>query len=139
MGYDFKSVQTGKTEFTSIPAGRYNLRIETAVPAKTAKNEDMIKLKFVVTDGPHKGRMCFEQLTFGSTSLWKTKMMLELTGSALADSSNAGLEEIAAELTGKMFSAYLEEGLTSTGKATNNVKNYAKIETGAVEQKTLFS
>jgi len=135
MGFNLKGVDTGGGG-SAIPAGRYNLRIEKSELTQATTGKDMIKLQMSVLDGNYKGRMCFDQLVLTESALWKVKTLLEAVGSKLINSENVEPEEVAAELTYKTLSAYLEEGKTSTGNPTNNVKAYQSISKPEVESNT---
>lgn len=144
MAFNLRDIQSDNKR-SAIPTGRYTVEFFEPVVTTSNGGDPMIKIKLKIVDGKEKGRYAFDQLVFGDSSLWKIKQLLELVGSKLADGTNVTPEEVAAELNGNKVSVYLEEGLSSTQKPINNVKNYqaalitVKTSGATTPGKSLFS
>ena len=54
--------------FEPLPNGDYNVQIQEASDAETAKGKTMFKITFIVTDGPHANRKLWTNLTISPES-----------------------------------------------------------------------
>lgn len=68
-----------------LPEGAYLCRIDSIEPGRSHNQDEMWKLKFSVEQGPYKGRVIHDQLTFSEAALPRVKRLcaaikLNLTG-----------------------------------------------------------
>jgi len=72
---DFDTV-VAASEFAPVPAGVYLARILIGEFTTTKRGDDAYRLRFVVTEGEHKGQTLIRTLTFGAKAKPYTKAAL---------------------------------------------------------------
>ena len=67
-------------DYSPLPDGRYLCRLEEANEATTQHGDEMWKLRFAVADGPHKGRLIFDNLVFSPAAMKRAKLICSRLG-----------------------------------------------------------
>jgi hypothetical protein len=67
-------------DFTPLPAGQYLARLVGVEEASTQHGDEMWKLRFEVVDGPHAGRLIFDNLVFSDAAMKRVKLICSRLG-----------------------------------------------------------
>jgi len=76
---DFQNVED-IDDFAPLEAGRYLCRLAEVKEGKTQFADEMWKLRWVVTDGPHEGRCIFDNMVFSTAALKRVKLICSCLG-----------------------------------------------------------
>lgn len=95
----------GEAGFSVLPAGTYDVVVDTASSKKTSSDKDSIALQFKVENGPNAGQNAFTQMVISpenanALAFWFRHMAaMGLTENYFQ--SNPALERVAADLIGR--------------------------------------
>lgn len=67
-------------DFTPIPDGKYLCRLTDIEETHTNHGDDMWRMRFQVADGPHAGRMLFDNLVFSDAAMKRVKLVCSRLG-----------------------------------------------------------
>jgi len=76
---DFSTVEDAQ-DFSPLPDGKYLCRLAEVEETGTQYGDEMWKLRFVVADGPFKGRRIFDNLVFSEAALKRVKLVCSRLG-----------------------------------------------------------
>jgi hypothetical protein len=76
---DFSTVEDAQ-DFSPLPDGKYLCRLAEVEEAGTQYGDEMWKLRFVVAEGPHKGRRIFDNMVFSEAALKRVKLICSRLG-----------------------------------------------------------
>ncbi|MFA5138358.1 MAG: DUF669 domain-containing protein [Elusimicrobiota bacterium] len=76
---DFSKVDDVQ-DFSPIPEGKYLCKLADIEEASTNAGDEMWKLRFQVAEGPHAGRMVFDNLVFSSAAMKRVKLVCSRMG-----------------------------------------------------------
>lgn len=136
MGHNLKQASTSTGTFSPIPEGRYILQIDSAEPAMSKNNSEMIKVQYSVLDGKFKGRKVFSNFSLATKALVFVSGLLKALGSKIIDEEDAPTSAICKELLGKRVSAWIEIKAGDMGDQ-NTVSKFQPIN-GEDKTKGLF-
>jgi len=125
MGLNLKDTKGGGT-FEPIPSGRYNVKVSNAEIGKTLDKKDVINLTYTVTAGPQNNKKFFDKAVITPNSLWKLKTLLTIANSSLAESNNAELSDIVADLKDAELSVHVEVTKNEDGKPQYQCSGWQK-------------
>lgn len=84
VNLDLSGVEVGRR---AIPEGTYAVVVNKAELTKSREGNNMIKLEFEVTEGPHKGAKLFENCSLQPQALFKLKGVMLALGMDIPDGS----------------------------------------------------
>lgn len=84
VNLDLSGVEVGRR---AIPEGTYAVVVNKAELTKSREGNNMIKLEFEVTEGPHKGAKLFENCSLQPQALFKLKGVMLALGMNIPDGS----------------------------------------------------
>lgn len=120
--------QTSKP-FEALPAGRYNLVVESAEVKRTHKGDPMITTTFVVGNGKFKNRKLWHNFPLGEKSLPFLVIFLQKGKRPdLLERDDMEPEELAFQMEDIKISAYTEPGTTPAGTPKNELKNWGEYQ-----------
>jgi len=67
-------------DFSPIPDGKYPCKLVEIEEASTGAGDEMWKLRFQVTDGPHAGRKVFDNIVFSEAAMKRAKLICSRLG-----------------------------------------------------------
>jgi hypothetical protein len=76
---DFSKVDDVQ-DFSPIPDGKYPCRLTDIEEASTNAGDEMWKMRFQVAEGPHAGRMIFDNLVFSDAAMKRAKLVCSRLG-----------------------------------------------------------
>jgi hypothetical protein len=91
--------------FEALPAGQYDVVVDTAVSKPTSTGKDSISVSYKVTTGPYAGRNCFTQFVLSPDKPTALSFFFRhMAAMSLGENyfqSNPPLERVAADLIGR--------------------------------------
>lgn len=95
--------------FSAIPAGEYDLYVSSASAAQSSSGKDMIKLTFVVEQGPHEGSKIFSNMVISPESPAALGFLIRKLAALGVDrdylAGNPSLEQVASQLENRRCTA----------------------------------
>ena len=79
MKLDFKKIPDVQ-EFPPIPEGQYLCQLESVEESATQTGNEMWTVRFVVEDGPHRGRYLWDRLVFSDAAFPRVKLFASSLG-----------------------------------------------------------
>lgn len=76
---DFNNVDDVQ-DFSPLPDGKYLCRVAEVQVSATQYGDEMWKLRFVVEQGPHRGRFLFDNLVFSNAAMKRVKLICSRLG-----------------------------------------------------------
>lgn len=67
-------------DFTPIPDGKYPCRLADIEEARTHSGDEMWRMRFQVAEGPHAGRIVFDNLVFSDAAMKRVKLICSRLG-----------------------------------------------------------
>ena len=105
-----------------LPEGQYTVRVTSVDGATTRKGDEMWKIRLVVDDGPHEGRMVFDNLVFSMAAQDHVKSLCQ----AIGLSTDGELDLAPSHIKGKAVCAmvYTEDYQDNEGlsRSSNKVR-----------------
>ncbi len=77
---NFAGITEESNGVTLLEEGTYPCRLAEVDVAETSKGDEMWRLRWVVEEGPHQGRLIFDNLVFSSAALGRLKLVCERLG-----------------------------------------------------------
>jgi hypothetical protein len=100
--------------FSAIPAGDYDMYIDSATATQSQNGKDMVKLKTRVEQGPHEGATVFTQLVVSPDSPTALSFLIRKLAALGLDreylAKNPSLEKIASDLEHRRFVGKVKVG-----------------------------
>ncbi len=123
----------GKSDFESLPAGPYEVVVQSATKQVASTGSDMIKTQVQVQGGPYNNRVLFSYIVFAKGSPTAMRMTLEklaafgLTREFIA-TSKPSIPAIAEMLEGRKAIAVV--GIQESGqyKGSNEIKRFKPLD-----------
>lgn len=88
--------------FSAIPAGEYDLYVDSATPKQSSSGKEMLSLKFRVEAGPHEGASVFTNMVVSPESPAALSFLIRKLAAMGLDreylSKNPSMEQIAGDL-----------------------------------------
>jgi hypothetical protein len=67
-------------DYTPLPKGRYFCRVDSIKESFTQHGDELWNVRYVVVDGPHKGRSVFDNLVFSEKAMKRVKYVCARLG-----------------------------------------------------------
>lgn len=84
---EFNKIEDSE-RFTPVPAGEYLCEIVRIDESLTQYGDEMWRIRFMITEGDHKGRYIFDNMVFSRAAMSRVKLMAKAMGVDTSKSLN---------------------------------------------------